>query len=116
MPLLRLVTNQAVAEERREILMERLSANVADVLGKPESYVMITLEEKMPMIFGGSSDPTGLFEVYSLGEISAEQAKRFSAEISGILAQELDILANRVYSKYVGWAERHLWGFNGSTF
>ncbi|MBW2732241.1 MAG: hypothetical protein JRH20_07585 [Deltaproteobacteria bacterium] len=116
MPLLRLVTNQPVAEERRDILMKRLSKSVANVLGKPESYVMITLEEKTPMLFAGSSEPTGFFEVTSLGSISAEQAQRFSAEISGILAQELNLPANRVYSKYVGWTDRQLWGFKGGTF
>ncbi|ADC61934.1 hypothetical protein Alvin_0991 [Allochromatium vinosum DSM 180] len=44
MPTLRLLTNVEIAADSRPELLARASRTVADLLGKPESYVMVILE------------------------------------------------------------------------
>jgi phenylpyruvate tautomerase len=114
MPLIQLQTNRTV--EDKEALCKALSAKTAELLSKPESYVMVAVQDGVAMMFGGTSEPTAFFSVASLGTISGEQAARFSAEVSAILQEQLGVAKGRVYSSYTGWKERELWGFDGRTF
>ena len=116
MPLLRLYSNCSADAETVAALSAELSAKTAAILGKPESYVMVLAQLEQAMSFGGNTEPTGFFEVFSLGEISAEQAERFSAEISELLERRLCLSSDRIYSAYHPWARRELWGFRGGTF
>jgi phenylpyruvate tautomerase len=116
MPLLRLYSNRSADAETVAALCAELSAATAAILGKPESYVMVLTQLEQAMSFGGTTEATGFFEVFSLGEISAEQAERFSAEISELLSKRLNLSGDRVYSAYHPWARRDLWGFRGGTF
>lgn len=116
MPLFRLATNASIADDARLPLAERFSKLTAEILGKPESYVMVQLAPDTTMLFGGTPAPTAFFEVFSLGEISGAQAKRFSAEVSAMLQEGLDIAPSRIYSAYHPWDRRDLWGYDGGTF
>ena len=53
MPLLKIQTNAACPAERRGELLKQISASVADMLGKPERYVMVSLEVTPHMLFAG---------------------------------------------------------------
>lgn len=114
MPLLRLKTNVTI--DNKEKLLKTLSAETAKILGKPESYVMVIIDDQQMMSFGGKTDATAFFEVFSLGEINADQSNRFSANISKLLQESAGIDASRIYSAYHPWKERHLWGYDGGTF
>ena len=116
MPLIELQTNAAIAADEQQALMKALSQKTAEILGKPESYGMVSLRQGLPMLFGGSDAPCAFFAVYSLGEVSGEQAERFSADISALLEERCGVDTARIYSKYVGWQDRHLWGYRGGTF
>jgi len=115
MPLLRLQINTAVADSQRAGLLAELSQTVAKLLSKPESYMMVVVEPETAVLFGGSDEPAGFFEVRSLGAISAEQALAISKAVSALLQSKLEIAPDRVYSNYQGWERSH-WGFNGGTF
>ena len=67
MPTLRILTNLAIPEARRAEILAHASATVAAMLGKPESYVMVILEDGRDLIFGGSKDPAAYLELKSLG-------------------------------------------------
>ncbi|PID38580.1 MAG: hypothetical protein CSA65_04165 [Proteobacteria bacterium] len=116
MPLLRLTTNARADDRALAQLNAALSAKTAEILGKPESYVMVLSQLERAMSFGGTTAPTAFFEVFSLGEISAAQATRFSAEVSALLEAHLEVSKERVYSAYHPWDRRDLWGFCGGTF
>ena len=115
MPLLRLQTNAPLDGDQTGSLMAAVSARAAQLLSKPESYMMVLVEPGVGLMMGGSSDPAAFFEVRSIGAISPDQAKALSKSVSEILEEKLKIPPSRVYSNYAGW-ERNMWGHNGSTF
>jgi len=55
MPTLRILTNAQVLPEDRPTLLAQASRTVAEMLGKPESYVMVILEDGRDMLFAGTS-------------------------------------------------------------
>ncbi len=67
MPTLRILTNVQVPAEDRASLLATASRALAELLGKPESYVMVMLEEGRDLYFAGSAAPAAYLEVKSLG-------------------------------------------------
>ncbi len=53
MPTLRIQTNAQVPAEGRAGLLARASRTVAEMLDKPESYVMVLLEDGRDLLFAG---------------------------------------------------------------
>lgn len=114
MPLLRIQTNQPIAPERRPALTARASALTAELLGKPERYVMVVLEGGRDMLFAGSDAPLACMELKSIGLPESETA-RLSQALSRLAKDELGVDADRVYIEFVD-ASRKMWGWNGGTF
>ena len=115
MPLVRVQTSVPVAPQRRAPLLAQLSRAAAEVLGKPEDYVMVVLEPEVPMLMAREPAPAAFVEVRAVGRISADQARRASAKWSEILEQALGVPAARVYSTYAG-LDGAMWGQGGDTF
>jgi phenylpyruvate tautomerase PptA (4-oxalocrotonate tautomerase family) len=114
MPLLKIQTNVATPAQERTALLKGLSASVAEMLGKPENYVMLALEHNPDMLFAGSSDPLAYLELKSIG-LPAGRTKEFSAQLCSLVSRELDIAAERIYIEFAD-AERGMWGWKGATF
>jgi len=114
MPLLSIITNQPLAEAQHRPVLEQLSRDVAETLGKPERYVMVSYRHNPHMLFGGSDDPLAYLELKSIG-LPAERTAALSATLAAAMQQHLGIPADRVYVEFAD-AERHLWGWNGGTF
>jgi len=112
MPYLSVQTNVRINDEAG--LLPRLSQQVAKLLGKPESYVMLHIESDAAMLFAGSSEPLAFVQLKSLGLPQAETSV-FSACLCSLLHDELGIDVGRIYIEFSG-PERHMWGWNGSTF
>jgi hypothetical protein len=62
-----LQTNVSVEEAQKTELLKNLSAQTAEALGKPESYVMVSLRDDMPMVFAGNDAPLAYLELKSIG-------------------------------------------------
>ena len=114
MPLLKIQTNQAVDADLQNALVRKASQQVAEMLGKPERYVMVSLEHNPAMLFGGSDQPLAYLELKSIG-LPASKTGDFSRRLSELLGEELGLPADRIYIEFAD-AERHLWGWNGGTF
>ncbi|CCQ73217.1 phenylpyruvate tautomerase MIF-related protein [Magnetospira sp. QH-2] len=114
MPLLTLRTNVPIAEADQIALMAELSHQMASALGKPESYVMVTLEAGRAMMFGGSESPTVLLQLKSLG-LGTDQTNGLSELLSALVETNLGIPADRTYIEFSS-PERAFWGWNGKTF
>lgn len=114
MPLLKILTNHLLPLEQRPILLKRASEAVAEILGKPERYVMVSLEHNLDMMFAGTDAPTAYLELKSIG-LPAERTQDLSARLCGLIEDDLDIPRDRVYIEFAD-AARHLWGWNGTTF
>ncbi|GAB0147534.1 phenylpyruvate tautomerase MIF-related protein [Marichromatium gracile] len=114
MPTLQLHTNVTVAPERRAELLARLSAAVAELLGKPESYVMVLLDDGCALSFGGSTEPTALLELLSLG-LPESETPRHARALCALCETLLGVPERRVYIDFRS-PPRHLFGWNGGTF
>jgi len=114
MPYLKLTTNISINKERSGKLLSQFSQLLAKETGKPERYVMVELTGDKDMLFGGSNDPVAFVECKSIG-LSVQQAKSLSASISQLLANDLQLPAERVYIEFSN-CPANLWGWNGSTF
>lgn len=114
MPFLSIETNVDVSGEQRAALLKRASAKAAEALGKPESYVMVSLAAGRPMLFAGSDAPLAYLQLRSLG-LPGEATGRLSATLCRFVEDELGIPSGRVYIEFSG-PERHMWGWDGGTF
>ena len=114
MPLLKIQTNQAIPEDRQTAILQQASAAVAAMLGKPERYVMVTLEHNPAMLFAGDAAPLASLELKSIG-LPGERSADLSAALCRLINQTLGVSADRIYIEFAD-AERHLWGWNGGTF
>jgi len=114
MPTLRILTNATVPTEDRLALLARASHTVAELLGKPESYVMVILEDGRDMLFAGTPAPAAYLELKSLGLAETKTAD-YSRALCDLLAGALGIPAERVYIEFSA-PPAHLFGWNGGTF
>ena len=111
MPYLNIVTNQAISDENA--LIKAASQTVSQATGKPESYVMVTIESKTAMSMAGNSDPAAFLDYRSLGLPSDRAA--FSDALCQLISDQISVKGDRIYINMTD-AERQNWGWNHSTF
>ena len=114
MPLLQLLTHDPVPSEKRGPLLKDLSEILAAAIGKPELYVMVTLADG-GICMGGEVGAAAFADVRSIGGLGGEVNRSISEKVCALLADQLDIPAERVYLNFTD-VERHAWGYNGGTF
>jgi phenylpyruvate tautomerase PptA (4-oxalocrotonate tautomerase family) len=112
MPVLKILSNESFL--KTDELLIKTSALLAEILGKPEKYIMVSLEENPDMIFGGTNEPLFYIELKSIG-LPRNRTKEISRRLCEFLAEETDIPASRIYIEFSD-AEGAMWGWNGSTF
>lgn len=114
MPYLAIQTNQRLDAEQTAALLQKSSKTVSEILGKPESYVMVAIQDAVPMLFAGKPDPTAYLQLKSLGLPESSTAD-FSRALCEVINQQLAIAPERIYIEFSG-PERHMWGWNNNTF
>ncbi|MEM6884299.1 MAG: phenylpyruvate tautomerase MIF-related protein [Verrucomicrobiota bacterium] len=114
MPLVQFQTNKFLSDGGGEAAAQELSALMAELLGKPESYVQVVVEGGKTMSFGGTTEPTAFIQLSSLG-LNEEQASTCSKRLSQWMEERFSIDAKRIYIKMADHP-RGLWGWNGGTF
>jgi phenylpyruvate tautomerase PptA (4-oxalocrotonate tautomerase family) len=112
MPVLQITTNVPV--EDTAAVAKRASGLVADILGKPESYVMVSIKADADLIFAGSDEPCAHLVLKSLG-LPESETKTFSAQLCAFIEQQLGVTPPRTYIEFHS-PERHMFGWNNSTF
>ncbi|MEM9272178.1 MAG: phenylpyruvate tautomerase MIF-related protein [Cyanobacteria bacterium P01_F01_bin.143] len=116
MPLIKVQSSVAAPEKNViESLLQSLSGKLAGHFGKPESYVMTAFESDVPMTFGGSFDPVCYIEIKNIGTMTSAQTKAMSKDFCEEIESTLGVKRDRIYLEFND-AQRHLWGWNGSTF
>lgn len=111
MPYLNIKTNQAISDQAAFI--KKASVTVAKGSGKPESYVMISVDQNTPMSMGGSDAPAAFLDYRALG--LPGDRKAFSDALCSLISEELSIAGDRIYIAMFD-SERQNWGWNHSTF
>ena len=114
MPLIRLQISNTASDEKQEELLVSMSQIIAESIGKPEQYVMATIEEG-PIIMSGIQGAAAFAEVRSIGGLNGGVNKQISQKLCSLLDESLGISANRVYINFTDVSSAN-WGWNGSTF
>jgi phenylpyruvate tautomerase PptA (4-oxalocrotonate tautomerase family) len=114
MPYLKIQTNQPLTDSARQQFLTKSSTVVAEGLGKPERYVMVSFEPAVPMLFAGNAEPCAYLELKSIGLPEARTGE-LSQALCELAEQELGVPADRVYIEFSD-APRRMWGWDRGTF
>ncbi len=114
MPLLKLQTSVLLPEDEQEELIRAASKVLAGAIGKPEQYIMVTLEEGKACM-GGEIVPGAFADIRSIGGLNRDVNARLAGELAALLEEKLDIRREHIYLNFTDVAAAN-WGWNGSTF
>ncbi|HHJ35437.1 MAG TPA: hypothetical protein ENJ87_06705 [Gammaproteobacteria bacterium] len=95
-------------------IAEQASTLTAEILGKPESYVMVKIQSEQTLIFAGSDAPAAHVKLQSLG-MPENNTGELSRKICSFIETKLDISSARIYIEFTS-PERHMWGWDNKTF
>ncbi len=113
MPYLKIETNQMLDDETAQTLASKTSAFIAELIGKPEQWVMVAIDSGVPMAYAGNNEATGFVELKSIG-LPEDRCAAFSQALCEFLNTELLIAQNRIYIEFKD-ISRSLFGWNGDT-
>jgi len=114
MPYLRIQSNQQLDAGESKELIQKASGLVAEKLGKPERYVMVSIDPPVPMLFAGTDQPAVFMELKSIG-LSESQTPGLSSSLCQLAHETLGVDQDRIYIEFAD-APRKMWGWNGATF
>jgi phenylpyruvate tautomerase PptA (4-oxalocrotonate tautomerase family) len=114
MPLLNLETTVVLSEDKRKALLVSLSKAVAETIGKPEQYVMVSVSQAA-ILMSGNPGEAAFVDVRSIGGLSDDVNRRLSQKVCKLLNDSLGVPQNRIYLNFTD-VEATNWGWNGSTF
>ena len=112
MPFIQINTSFKSIIENEDSLQKDISKLVADLTGKPESYVMTLIQSDNRMTFAGSDEPCCFMKVKSIGSLNPSS---MSKRLCELISSKTNININRVYIEFID-VKASNWGFNGSTF
>lgn len=95
MPTLEIFTN-ADQSKLTPQLASKATEVVASALGKPKSYVCVSLISSV-MCFGGDPSPCAQVHLSSIGQIDPAKNQKTSAALADLLSKELGIDDGRMY-------------------
>ena len=110
MPAISLRTS--VTLDNKVEFLKELSSELARLTGKPEAYVMTSIESGIQMTFGGSSEHSCYVEIKSIGSLNPNQ---MSDTFCKLIQSRLGISTNRIYISFSDIPANE-WGFNCRTF
>jgi phenylpyruvate tautomerase len=114
MPTLIIQTNVDTSADRHKEILKIASSTVADLLGKPESYVMVILKTNPNMLFAGEDAPLAYLELKSLG-LAESRTANLSAVLCDFMAVHFGVPSERIYIEFAS-PPRHMFGWSGGTF
>lgn len=88
MPLLKLETTVLLPEEKRKPLLAALSKAVASATGKPQQYVMVTVNQSA-MLMSGKAGDAAFVDVRGIGGLNGETNRKLSQQICKLLKDSL---------------------------
>lgn len=95
MPYLSITTNAALTTEAETALADAASKIVAAGLGKPEAYVMISVQSKSTVRFAGSEEPAAFLDIKSIG--LPANLNDLSRALTDTVTRHANVSARRVF-------------------
>jgi phenylpyruvate tautomerase len=114
MPLLKLETTVALADDKKQALLAFLSKIVAATIGKPEQYVMVTIQPVATLMSGKPGD-AAFVDIRSIGGLNSSVNQQLTQKVCAALKESLGVPPDRVYLNFSDVAAAN-WGWNGDTF
>lgn len=114
MPYLFIQTNQTVEDEKRGDFLAAASRLCAELLGKPEDYVMVTLEQGKAMSFAGTTEPAAFLRLTSLG-MDPSSCPEYSKKLCAFFEESIGVPPGRIYIEFHS-PDRAMYGWNSKTF
>lgn len=112
MAYLQIQTNVDIAADQQQQLLAAASQLASQLVGKPESYVMVALQPKTPMSFGTDA-PTAFLSLKSV-RLPTNRTSEYSSKLSTLIEQRLQIPKERVYIEFSS-PDGSLWGWRGGV-
>ena len=113
MPLIDTKITMKITDEQKEALKADFGRLIA-TLNKPESYLMVGIEDGYDLWFGGKKLDKGAYVAVSLlGDAPKASYEKLTGQICDLLSDKLGIPGNAVYVTYHPVSD---WGWNGSNF
>ncbi|XP_021366007.1 D-dopachrome decarboxylase-like [Mizuhopecten yessoensis] len=78
-----------------------ISELVSDVLTKPMERITTTVSTDLEMMRMGSSDPTMLIQIHSIGVFDADRNPGYTEKLNKAIHEKLELPANRVALQYL---------------
>ncbi|KAH6872102.1 Tautomerase/MIF superfamily [Coprinopsis sp. MPI-PUGE-AT-0042] len=97
MPGLQFKTNVKIEDEKAFALA--LSKKTAEILGKPEDFIMVNIEYSTTISFAGSFEPAFLLTITADG-FNPESNVKYSAAFFSFVEEKLAIPGNRGYIRF----------------
>jgi len=114
MPLLKLETTVALADDKKQALLASLSQIVAGTIGKPEQYVMVVLSPAAILMSGKPGD-AAFVDIRSIGGLDGNVNQQLAQKISKLLGEFIGVPPDRIYMNFTDVPGGN-WGWNGNTF
>ncbi len=113
MPYIESKITLPVTDSKKESIKSKLGEAVS-IIHKPESYLMVGIEDNIDLWFAGTKLDKGAYVSVSLfGKASPSDYEKMTAAICDILNKELDIPSSAIYVTYHPVSD---WGWNGGNF
>ena len=113
MPFINSKITVKVSDEKKDVIKAKLGEAV-QLIGKPESFLMVGFEDEYCLYFAGEKLEKGAFVSVDLyGSASSSACSGMTAKICQIYQEELGIPGNHIYVEYRSTKD---WGWNGSNF
>lgn len=114
MPYIAVKTNQDLPENVQQKILAELSLKASQETGKPEQYVMTSIEQTA-INMSGKNKPAAFVDVRSIGGLTPETNTHLSLQICSVLKEHAGILPDSVYINFAN-IQRHDWGWDNKTF
>ena len=113
MPFINAKFSGTVSPEKEYEIKSALGEAIT-LLGKPERYLMVEIEDNCRLWFrGDNSEPMAMVEVSLLGKASEDQYDKMTKAVCEIVSDTLGIGGEEIYVKY---EECDHWGYNSFNF
>lgn len=113
MPYFSIETNEQIDSAVNEDLMKKATKFLAEMMGKPEHVIMVTIKPGMPYVFGGLGDPAAYVRIKAVS-LERDKCPEFSKKVCDFLEGEIGVPKDRVFIEFVD-IDPKIFGFNGST-
>ena len=113
MPFINAKFSDTVTPEK-EIEIKSALGEAITLLGKPERYLMVEIEDNRRLHFGGRNDqPIAYFDVSLLHSAPRQSYEKLTARLCEIAKEYMNVDGSNVYVKF---EETENWGYDSFMF